>query len=307
MKKIFLAVLAIVGVCNTTSAQYTPQKNDISVEIGFNPFKGGDGVFKLDDDFQFKARWMFTDKDALRFKLGFGIDNDSWTNEYTVGAKYSDDNTSSQFISGTTETKNKRTALSFNVGYERHFPVSQRIDLYAGGEFGLGFVSCSGEQTTNAYEEYYDLNNNGKLLSYDNINNVTKFEKQTSYDTTNPAAERDFSVTRFTVAALAGFDFYVYKGLYLGAELGIRFANGKTPNKAYYTQNDVASETTADNNATKTTIRDYSSESGISTTTTIEGGTTNTTTAYSGTSLNEGSTTSLKFYVEPNVRLGIKF
>jgi hypothetical protein len=307
MKKIFLAVLAIVGVCNTTSAQYTPQKNDISVEVGFNPFKGGDGVFKLDEDFQFKARWMFTDKDALRFKLGLGIDNDSWTTEYTDGARYADDNTKDHFLSGSTETKNKRTALSFNVGYERHFPVSERIDLYAGGEFGFGFVSCSGEQTTNSYAEYYDLNDNGKLLGYGTINNVTKFEKQTAYNTTDPTANRDFSVTRFTVAALAGFDFYVYKGLYLGAELGIRFANGKTPKKAYYTENNVTNSTTVANNTTKTTIRDYSSESGISTTTTIEGGVTNTTTAYSGTSLNEGSTTTLKFYVDPCVRLGIKF
>ena len=305
MKKIFLAVLAIVGVCNTTSAQsqYAPQKNDISAEIMFNPFKGNDAVFELNDKIQFKARWMFTDKDALRLKLGFGLNNTSETKEKTEGARYSDDNNSNKFISSSTETKKKNTSFSINVGYERHFPIMDRIDLYAGGEFGIKFDSWSGEETKNSYTENYDVNDNGKITSTEIKNSVTKYEKAAGFDDNGDL--KPFSAHYFTVAAFTGFDFYVYKGLYLGAELGIKFANGKGPKKAYYTENSTTVET-AENKVT-TTIRDYSSETGIDTNTTIEGGKTETSTTYGGTKLKEGSSTTLKFYVEPSVRLGIKF
>jgi hypothetical protein len=311
MKKIFLAVLAIVGVCNTTSAQYTPQKNDISAEILFNPFKSGNSpIFSLNDDYAFKVRWMFTDKDALRFKLGLGIDNNKSTLEETNGAKYADDNTSNYFESKSTETKNKTTSFSINVGYERHFPVSQRIDLYAGGEFGFKFRSCSGEATENVYREDYNANatGDGVQTRYSAVSKSINFEKQHYYDINAPYSylgDDEYSSHMFTVAALGGFDFYVYKGLYVGAELGIRFANGKTPKKAYYTLNSVETQTVGNDIATR--ITDYSSETGIQTVTEIGGNETKTTTTYGGTKLNEGSTTTLKFYVEPNVRLGIKF
>ena len=185
MKKIFLAVLAIVGVCNTTSAQYAPQKNDISAEVYFNPFKSGNSpIFSLNDDYAFKVRWMLTNKDALRFKVGLCIDNEKRTDEYEGDKDYAN-LAGCNYRRGTTETKNKYTSLSINVGYERHFPVSQRIDLYAGGEVGYRIESCSGEWTDTYREEIYDAN--GDLSQYYEVSDFREYKKRArktySFDT----------------------------------------------------------------------------------------------------------------------------
>lgn len=297
MKKIFLAVLAIVGVCNTTSAQYTPQKNDISVEIGFTPFASHGDVFKLNDEAQFKVRWMVSDKDALRFKLGVGIDNKTNTKDYSEGRKNEEALANNHYKYGTLETKNKKTAFSINVGYERHFNISDRIDLYAGGEFGFTTISRSGTTNENYTEEYFD--NNGDMAT------TAAYSINTEY--TSMDADKNNSINQFTVAALTGIDFYVYKGLYLGAELGIKFATGKSANKGYYTQ---STNMTGYNFASKEPVSlatNYSSETGLVTGKSTQGGNTTNINEYGAKELYETSNTNLKFYVEPAIRLGLMF
>lgn len=298
MKKIFLAVLAIVGVCNTTSAQYTPQKNDISVEVGFTPFAAHGDVFKLNDEAQFKVRWMVSDKDALRFKLGVGIDNNTNTTDYTTGEKVIINPTApSTYTYGTQETKNKKTAFSINVGYERHFNISDRIDLYAGGEFGFTTISRSATENDNYVTEGYDAN--GTLVS---TGTWSVNKEYTSMD-----ANRNNSINQFTVAALAGIDFYVYKGLYLGAELGIKFATGKSANKGYYTQSTSMTGYDYTAKTAQSSITNYSSETGLTTGTYTDGATTTIVNQYGPKEVYETSNTSLKFYVEPAFRLGLMF
>lgn len=73
MKKLFIAAIALVA-CVSAKAQetYAPEAGEISTEIQFNPFSDDFGTFKLD---QLKLRYMFSDKDAIRFGIGFGVDN----------------------------------------------------------------------------------------------------------------------------------------------------------------------------------------------------------------------------------------
>jgi len=298
MKKIFLAVLAIVGVCNTTSAQYTPQKNDVAVEIGFTPFKSNGDVFKLNEEAQFKVRWMISNKDALRFKLGVGIDNNTNTKDYTEGDKVIVDPTApSTYTYGTQETKNKKTAFSINIGYERHFNLSDRIDLYAGGEVGFTTVSRSATENNNYVTEGYDAE--GTLIS------TATWSENKEY--TSMDANRNNSINQFTVAALTGIDFYVYKGLYLGAELGIKLATGKSANKGYYTQSIAMTGYDYTAKTATSSVMNYSSETGLTTGTTTVGSTTTTVNRYGAKELYETSNTSLKFYVEPAIRLGLMF
>lgn len=298
MKKIFLAVLAIVGVCNTTSAQYTPQKNDIAVEVGFTPFKSNGDVFKLNEEAQFKVRWMVSDKDALRFKLGVGIDNNTNTTDYTKGEKVIINPTApSTYTYGTQETKNKKTAFSINVGYERHFNLSDRIDLYAGGEVGFTTVSRSATENNNYVTEGYDAN--GTLVS------TAAWSVNKEYKSMD--ADKNNSRNEFTVAALTGIDFYVYKGLYLGAELGIKFATGKSANKGYYTRSTSMTGYDYTAKTAQSSIENYSSETGLTTGTYTNGATTTTVNGYGPKELYETSNTNLKFYVEPAIRLGLMF
>lgn len=310
MKKIFLAVLAIVGVCNTVSAQYEPQKNDISVEIGFTPFKNSGDVFNLKDNAKFQVRWMFTDKDALRVKLGVGIDNNTEKTEFSTGSKFIVNPTAaSTYTYGTSEAKNKMTSFSIAAGYERHFPLAQRLDLYAGGEFGFRTTSYSATVNTNSTAESYDAA--GKLTT--NVTAIQDYEY-----TGRDAGSINKSLNEITVTAFSGIDFYVYKGLYVGAELGIQFATGTNPKQSYYTMTQSVTGYDVTNSAAISGNLSASSETGLAVGGYTIGSTTTQINQYGGTdpisglaypnkNLDETSKTSLKFYVEPAFRLGWKF
>ncbi len=297
MKKIILSAVALVAICGTANAQYAPEKNDISVEIGFTPFKSSGDVFNLKDEFQFKARWMFTDKDALRLKFGLGIDNSTENKDYSTGSKDLLDLAGANYTVGTQEIKNKMSHFSIYAGYERHFLISERIDLYAGGELGYSKTSYSATVKDNNTNETYDTS--AKLAS--------KATSTSDVEYTAQDAKGNTSLNSFNVAAFTGIDFYVYKGLYLGAELGIKFATGKNPKQSYYEATTTTSGMDYTNNVASSSVLHYSSETGLTTGTQTVGSTTKEINQLGAKSLSETSNTSLKFYVEPAFRLGWKF
>lgn len=88
-------------------------------------------------------------------------------------------------------TKKTTSTFSINLGYERHFLNYKRVDLYAGA--GLGF----------------------KLNTITQTNNLSSDQKTVT-------SNYDDSYNEFTVKVFTGLDFYLYKGLYVGAELGIK-------------------------------------------------------------------------------------
>ncbi|MDE6742023.1 MAG: outer membrane beta-barrel protein [Muribaculaceae bacterium] len=88
-------------------------------------------------------------------------------------------------------TKTTNSNFSINLGYEKHFFNYKRIDLYAGA--GLGFKM-------NRIKETQNLGNDRQTV-------------------TSNAGD---SYNEFVAKAFTGIDFYVYKGLYVGAEIGIK-------------------------------------------------------------------------------------
>ena len=85
--------------------------------------------------------------------------------------------------------------FSLGVGYERHFFHYKRIDLYAGASIDYihGFAGA----------KKIEKGVKAEICSgYGNIDDVSAFD--------------GFAIDIFT-----GIDFYIYKGLYCGAELGI--------------------------------------------------------------------------------------
>lgn len=183
---------AIVAASATTAVaqnnEYAPAAGDFSVEVQFNPFSNDFGTFKLD---QLKGRYFFSDKDAIRFGIGFGLDNAKVT-------PAPDDNED-------TWTKAKKGNFSLNLGYERHFFNYKRVNLYAGA--GLGFAL----QSVSASAQVEDA---GKTYESKICN---------AWDEDNTADLDNRSFTEFNIKAFTGIDFYVYKGLFVGAELGIKF------------------------------------------------------------------------------------
>lgn len=189
MKK-FLLAAAIVSVAfvGANAEDYAPAKGDFGVEVGFNPFDGQN--FNL-NDYQIKGRWFMTGKDALVFQIGIdGVNNKN------VKTKIDGDNT---IIDKDAYTSWYKGAFNIDLGYERHFYNYKRVDLYAGGRIGFG-TTFAGEKANQ------DANNSVQYINYTT--------------TGNTQASNDLRLAVFT-----GLDFYVYKGLYVGAELGLNMVD----------------------------------------------------------------------------------
>lgn len=281
-----------LGMATMADAQSTPAKGDITAEIGFTPFKSSGESFKLNEG-MFKVRYFLTDKDVVRVKLGVGIDNT--TNTQTSFTDAADKTQPYTISNSSTETKSKYSNFSFALGYERHLKTVDRLDVYVGAEFGYGTDSYSGEETSAATSMDYA---NGKL------DETCVFNSVKEYTDRNAAGNR--SSHYFTGSVFTGIDFYVYKNLYMGVELGINFKSGKSPN-SFYTENSSMSIMNASGVETYSQTVAYSQETGTTVTVTKQGNTVNTDTQIAAAVSNESTTTNLKFYVEPAIRLGWRF
>lgn len=88
----------------------------------------------------------------------------------------------------------KNTEFGFTVGYENHFKSYDRVDLYAGVQAGLDFKSAKTP----------GMKSDGSVVMLKDASN---------------------SNTAFGVGVFTGINFYVYKKLYVGAEIGFNFKN----------------------------------------------------------------------------------
>jgi len=96
------------------------------------------------------------------------------------------------------ETIDKSFLFGLTPGFEFHFGGHERLSPYAGVEFGFATKSSS---TT--------INNWGNVQG-------DKFLVSGMWD---DFSNRAFSAITFNL--LAGVDYYIYKGLYFGAEIGL--------------------------------------------------------------------------------------
>ena len=292
MKKL-LVLLAVCAGVTTATAQELPKKGSIVTEIGFTPFKSSGETFKLNDA-MLKFRYFVTDKDVVRLKLGVGIDNNTTDNAtFTHPQDLSGYNV--QVVDNSTKTTNKKSDIQIMLGYERHFAPTGRFDVYAGAEIGFEWNNRSGSVETNGLTTGYS---NSKL------DYTEQSARNTDYTDMTPDGE--LSSHAFKGGVFAGLDFYIYKGLYIGTELGISFTSGKSPN-GYSSYNYSSVETNSSGVVTYERNESYSGDTGLTTTNTTINNNTTTTISAQQASTTERSATKLKLYVEPAIRLGWKF
>ena len=292
MKKL-LVLLAVCAGVTTATAQELPKKGSIVTEIGFTPFKSSGETFKLNDA-MLKFRYFVTDKDVVRLKLGVGIDNNTTDNAtFTHPQDLSGYNV--QVVDNSTKTTNKKSDIQIMLGYERHFAPTGRFDVYAGAEIGFEWNNRSGS-----------VEENGLTTGYRNskLDYTEQSAKNTDYTDMTPDGE--LSSHAFKGGVFAGLDFYIYKGLYIGTELGISFTSGKSPN-GYSSYNYSSVETNSSGVVTYAQNVSYSGDTGLTTTNTTINNNTTTTISAQQASTTERSATKLKLYVEPAIRLGWKF
>lgn len=292
MKKL-LVLLAVCAGVTTATAQELPKKGSIVTEIGFTPFKSSGETFKLNDA-MLKFRYFVTDKDVVRLKLGVGIDNNTTDNAtFTHPQDLSGYNV--EVVDNSTKTTNKKSDIQIMLGYERHFAPTGRFDVYAGAEIGFEWNNRSGSVETNGLTTGYS---NSKL------DYTVQSARNTDYTDMTPDGE--LSSHAFKGGVFAGLDFYIYKGLYIGTELGISFTSGKSPN-GYSSYNYSSVATNSSGVVTYALNESYSGDTGLTTTNTTINNNTTTTISAQQASTTERSATKLKLYVEPAIRLGWKF
>lgn len=179
---IIMALVAFSGLNAQVSPVKRPSKGAVSVELQFNPFSQSGNTFSMDG---LKIKYFVTDIDAIRFKLGF-----LYNREIEKSVSVLDGN------------------FKFDIGYERHLSLAKRIDFYFGPQIGIekGYARTTG---TIGDEEYIF-----RGVSFNGIPDTENVFKDITAD--------NRAYTAFNITAFAGLDVYIYRGLYLGTELGFR-------------------------------------------------------------------------------------
>lgn len=243
MKKYLILFLAAFLVANYSFAQYKPQKGSVSTEVQFNPFDQKGNTFQLDG---VKVRYFFTDNDAFRLKLGFGMKRASFTEN--AGEKEEGDNSHSTYY--TTESKYRSTTgnVELNLGYEHHFNVAKRVSAYIGASAGFNRYFALTKVDMTEYRHSYDNNRWRKEASSYATVKITNgaFTALPSEDLGDNPLDKvdDRAYWQVKAAVFAGLDFYVYKGLYLGTELGLGLDTAKSSKMTYQISNSADRENT---------------------------------------------------------------
>lgn len=181
MKKIItLALLVIALTVGATEPSSIPTSGSYSVEVQLNPFNKN-GISLVGN--AVKGRYFFTDKHAMTLSLGLDCDGDITYDRYY-------DKTVNEF----SFYRWYMGEFSLDLGYEYHFRNYHRFAPFVGGTIGLvrNFVDAK-DQSADGY--------------YIHWNNTTPDGK-------------NIASTSLRAKAFGGFDFYVYKGLYVGTEFG---------------------------------------------------------------------------------------
>lgn len=291
MKKLlFLTTLVLTSL--TTFAQGSNDKlpdGIMSLEWRYNPF---DYEGKPVNMAQFYGRLFLNNKSVVRLGVGVGFDRDkqegSWNkNTSSVNANYYD----IEHMDSIKESN--ELTLKLSVGYEYHFANTGRLDFYAGAEGGFLGKFCSGSYAKS-------VNNTNVTVLLGNKNTVNNAD-YTNIDYTKMTPDNKVNEMGLFATVFTGVDFFVYRGLYLGAELGITFNTGKKKN-GNYTQETIK-QTVVGADVTKHITSKYSTETGNTITTDHVNNTTTTTPSYA----REHTGTYTKVYFEPVIRLGWMF
>jgi len=337
MKKFFTLAFAMTFAMAAQAQNYSAEESatggKLAVEVQVNPFSDDFNTFRLNENKDYKVpsiklRYFLDDKNAIRLKLGLGINSKKTTKTNNTNTLFEPDLKNYEVSSEVTETKDKSTTFQIAVGYEHHFAIMKRLSIYGGGEIGFEVESFSGNKTANktykeaSYNEYagsYWDSNNYRTVSIAR-STITDYTRNTTTEYKNQNSKGDLSNNAFFFNIFTGVDFQLYKGLYIGTELGLSFKNTKSKN-GYY--NETMSESGTintvynpsregynNNYITYTRTRNYNGETGV--TQGLYTTNTDTTTpepTYSGGTINKTETkgTSFKFYVEPAIRIGWRF
>ena len=233
MKKLFfISIFAFAITVGFAQNEYKLEKGSVTTELQLSLFAT---KFKLHFDENeetmnyssmgplsmsgLRLRCAFNEKLALRATVGldFGHNTIKRNLDDTVRNYYYP----LTIISGKSTDKNKYTEYSIALGLEYHLGNWERMSVYLGGELFLGQRITQGIAELDQRTEHFTYN------SLDEPIQVRVIETNNSLKTKNCIVDgndyKQNGMMLFGMNAVMGMDFYVYKGLYLGAELGLGY------------------------------------------------------------------------------------
>ena len=217
---------------DATKPFYKFYKGSVATELNFSFFNinlTDDGIstgsFSMPE---LRLRFGLSDKWALRVNLGvdFGHNKIQKDLEDTYESSYL-----KREVTGERTEKSNYTTFSIAPGFEYHFGKWERMSVYVGCEipFGIYMTRSTFDEniTTKRWERinYYE----DELIFMGTVESTSSLEAKNVSDTyvCDPwGCYYEYGQSGkmfFGINAFAGFDFYVYKGLYVGAELGLGY------------------------------------------------------------------------------------
>lgn len=297
MKKfIFAAALSLTTL--SLNAQTTEKEDKdylpdgtFTVEWRFNPFSYESKPVNVA---QLNGRLFINETSAVRLGIGVGFNTDKDEQKQSINSQSVNAN---NYDIGNSLTTIKNTSLTLKVGagYEYHFANTGRLDFYGGGEVGYLGRFYSATKTINATST--------NVLIISGTTTKTQIADTESYDYSNSNADRDkFTEHGIFGTVFTGIDFYIYRKLYVGAELGLTVNAGTTSN-ASWTRNKTH-RSVVGANETENWTESFSSETGI---TNYVDNLNNNNNRQSADYATDSSDSFIKVYVEPTIRIGWMF
>ena len=276
-----------------------------STDVEMNLFGNNFNNFRLNE---LNVRRYLNDRTALRFTLGFGMNNDKTTNT-TENEDPSIDKNATYYIShSNTETINRVKNFKVGFGYEYHRDIFDKVDIYTGGELGFETFLYSATVTTNADAENQNVGTSYYSRTETTYTQTDDYYKSDALGSTN--------MNNIFIGGFAGADVYFYKNIYVGAELGLKYVYSSGADGYYETSSKQVSSNysgTAKSNITSSSVTTITNESSTETgvgknvVTVSSTGASTTTTLYSPVTTNKNVASSLGLYIEPSLHIGIRF
>lgn len=227
MKKMILLTLAMIVFSGMAQAQYKPEKGNFTTELQFSPFNLSYNEYE--DNFNsnplsldgLRMRYFFNEKWAIRANIKFNYM--SMKQSEDIDRKGSDYWTPQYHQYG--EVSSKKSVIDFRIapGFEYHFGNMERLSIYTGAEIFFGLRNYRFNMDSDI--TYTAINSNNDVAS---TRTVFELESKSTWATYNEDYNDGIGITHrssWIIGAnlFLGMDFYVYKGLYLGAELGLGY------------------------------------------------------------------------------------
>jgi len=247
MKKALVFILIMSGLTISAQELYKPLKGDFTAEMQLSLFSFNAKIDVDNETIDYSSgplsmqglhfRYFLSDKLALRTTLGFSFDNnnaeidlDDTKESYSI--KYD--------ITGISTQKTEYSTFSAALGVEWHFGDWERMSLYVGGELFYGQTKTKSSIDQKSTALYYSKNwpsedwvhdrTIGNEISIESINCIRSYHCD-SYGCREKFLQN--APMFFGGNLLFGMDFYIYKGLYMGAEFGFGYTYKKMLNGSY--------------------------------------------------------------------------